>query len=340
MRIIQIVRRFGPVGGLEGYAWQLTRALAARSLAVAVVCETDESEAIKGVAVTALGKMRPKPRWLHYLRFARRVAAQRKMQSRKNEIWHSHEMVTCAEVGTFHSTAHGAGERALHKRLDPTWHVNRWLERRTMAGLALRAMVPVSAPVRAQLAAVHPRWAERLADPIRPGVELPEPIATRETGLVMGFIGREWKRKGLPRVLEMLRAMPDARLVIAGVPREEIARLLVGLENRVELLGWVKDPNEFYSRIHLLVHPAKLEAYGMVVAEALARRIPVLVSEATGASADMGAAGRALPHTAPVQSWAAAAREMLAQPPEAFPPTRSWAEVAEEYHLLYQGLTL
>ena len=64
MRIIQIVRRFGPVGGLEGYAWQLARALAARSLAVAVVCETDESEFIKGVAVTALGKMRPKPRWL------------------------------------------------------------------------------------------------------------------------------------------------------------------------------------------------------------------------------------------------------------------------------------
>ena len=89
----------------------------------------------------------------------------------------------------------------------------------------------------------------RLADPIRPGVDLPEPIVLSETGPVMGFIGREWKRKGLPRVLAMLRAMPDARLLIAGVPREEIARLLEGLENRVELLGWVKDPNEFYSRI-------------------------------------------------------------------------------------------
>ena len=335
MRIIQIVRRFGPVGGLEGYAWQLTRALAARSLAVAVVCETDESEAIKGVAVTALGKMRPKPRWLHYLRFARRVAAQRKMQSRKNEIWHSHEMVTCAEVGTFHSTAHGAGERALHKRLDPTWHVNRWLERRTMAGSALRAMVPVSAPVRAQLAAVHPRWAERLTNPIRPGVELPEPIATRETGPVMGFIGREWKRKGLPRVLEMLRAMPDARLVIAGVPREEIARLLVGLEARVELLGWVNDPNDFYSRIRLLVHPAKLEAYGMVVPEAMARGIGVLVSEATGAAAEVGAAGCVLPHTAPPSQWIQAARALLVSPPVEFSPARIWPEVAADYESLY-----
>ena len=340
MRIIQIVRRFGSVGGLEGYAWQLTRALAARGLAVAVVCETDESEPIDGVPVTVLGRMRPKPRWLHYLRFARRVAAQRKIQSRKNEIWHSHEMVTCAEVGTFHSTAHGAGERALHKRLDPTWHINRWLERRTMAGAALRAMVPVSAPARQQLAAAHPRWASRLANPIRPGVDLPEPFVAREVGPVMGFIGREWKRKGLPRVLEMLRAMPAARLVIAGVPRKEIARLLEGLEDRVELLGWIDDPADFYKRIRLLVHPAKLEAYGMVVAEALARRIPVLVSEATGASADMGTAGRALPHTAPVQPWAAAAREMLAQSPEKFPPIRSWAEVAEEHHLLYQRLTL
>ena len=335
MRIIQIVRRFGPVGGLEGYAWQLTRALAVRGLNVAVVCETDESEPIDGVPVTALGKMRPKPRWLHYLRFARRVAGQRQMHRAQNEIWHSHEMVTCAEVSTFHSTAHGAGERALHKRLDPTWHVNRWLERRTMAGSALRAMVPVSAPVRAQLAAVHPRWAERLADPIRPGVELPEPIATRETGLVMGFIGREWKRKGLPRVLEMLRAMPDARLVIAGVPREEIARLLVGLEARVELLGWVKDPNDFYSRIRLLIHPAKLEAYGMVVAEALARRIPVLVSEATGAAAEVGTAGHVLPHTAPASQWIQATRDLLATPFSKFPPLRTWPEVAADYESLY-----
>ena len=340
MRIIQIVRRFGPVGGLEGYAWQLTRALAARGIDVAVVCETDESEPIDGVPVTALGKMRPKPRWLHYLRFARRVAGERQKQSVQNEMWHSHEMVTCAEVATFHSTAHGAGERSLHKRLDPTWHVNHWLERRTMGGAALRAMVPVSAPVRAQLAAAHPHWASRLADPIRPGVDFSEPIAARETGPIIGFIGREWKRKGLPRVLEMLRAMPNVRLVIAGVPRAEIARLLVGIEDRVELLGWVKDPNEFYSRIRLLVHPAKLEAYGMVVAEALARGIPVLVSEATGASADMGAAGCALPHTAPVQPWVDAARELLAHPPKEFPPIRSWAEVAEEYNLLYQGLSL
>ena len=110
MRIVQIVRRFGPVGGLEGYAWQLTRALAVRGLNVAVVCETDESEPIDGVPVTTLGKMRPKPRWLHYLRFARRVAGQRQTHRVQNEIWHSHEMVTCAEVSTFHSTAHGAGE--------------------------------------------------------------------------------------------------------------------------------------------------------------------------------------------------------------------------------------
>ncbi len=340
MRVVQIVRRFGPVGGLEGYAWQLTRALAARGHDLAVVCETDESEPITGVTVTALGTMRPKPRWLHYLRFGRRVAMQRRARSVQDEIWHSHEMITCADVCTFHSTAHGVGERALHKRLDPTWHINRWLERRTMAASSLRAMVPVSLLVRAQLAAAHPRWANRLANPIRPGVEKPNLIEMNESGPVMGFIGREWKRKGLPRVLEMLRAMPEARLVIAGVPREEIARLLVGLENRVELLGWVKDPNEFYSRIRLLVHPAKLEAYGMVVAEALARRIPALVSEATGASTDIGKAGRALPYTAPTSSWVDSAHELLSQPSVEFPSIRSWAEVAEEYDTLYQTLTL
>jgi UDP-glucose:(heptosyl)LPS alpha-1,3-glucosyltransferase len=341
MRIVQIVRRFGPVGGMETYAWQLTRALAASGRSVHVVCETDETEAMPGVTVEALGGTNPFPRWRHHLRFSRRAADYRQQHFQSGELWHSHEFVTSAEVGTFHSTIHGADDnRVWHKRLDPTWHLNCWLEKRVMNSSRLKQMVAVSNLVRKQLLGAHPKQSHKLAPHISPGVapiENPSPIVTAP---VLGFIGREWERKGLRRVLEILRAIPEAKLVIAGVPREEIARLLEGLENRVELLGWVKDPNDFYSRIRLLVHPAKLEAYGMVVAEALARRIPVLVSEATGASADMGAAGRALPHTAPVQPWARAARELLAQLPEEFPPVRSWTEVAEEYHLLYQGLTL
>jgi UDP-glucose:(heptosyl)LPS alpha-1,3-glucosyltransferase len=336
MRIVQIVRRFGPVGGMETYAWQLTRALAASGRAVQVVCETQETEAMPGVTVEALGGTNPFPRWRHHLRFSRRVADYRQQHFQPGDLWHSHEFVTCAEVGTFHSTVHGAGEtRAWRKRLDPTWHLNRWLENRVMASRQLVRMAAVSNLVREQLLRAHPKQAHKLAAHISPGVVPVENATPIPTKPILGFIGREWERKGLRRVLEILRAIPEAKLVIAGVPREEVARLLAGLEDRVELLGWVKDPDEFYSRIRLLVHPAKLEAYGMVVAEALARRIPVLVSEATGAAAEVGTAGHVLPHTAPASQWIQATRDLLATPPSKFPPLRTWPEVAADYESLY-----
>ncbi|MBC8325652.1 MAG: glycosyltransferase family 4 protein [Verrucomicrobia subdivision 3 bacterium] len=341
MRIVQIVRRFGPVGGMETYAWQLTRALAANGRPVRVVCETNESDPMPGVTVDALGSTNSFPRWRHHLQFSRRVADFRQQHPQPRDLWHSHESVTCAEVGTFHSTIHGAGEaRAWHKRFDPTWHLNRWIEKRVIFSPRLKQMVAVSNLVREQLRHAHPKQAHKFASHISPGVEPIEKPAPIVTEPILGFIGREWKRKGLRRVLEILQAIPEAKLVIAGVPPDEISGLLGGLQDRVEILGWIDDPADFYKRIRLLIHPAKLEAYGMVVPEALARSVPVLASEATGASADMGAAGRALPHTAPAQSWADAARELLAHPPKDFPPIRSWAEVAEEYHLLYQGLTL
>jgi len=339
MRVVQIVRRFGPVGGMETYAWQLTRALATNGRAVHVVCEAEESEALPNVTVEALGGTNPFPRWRHHLRFSQRVAKYWQQHFQPGDIWHSHEFVTCAEVGTFHSTIHGAGESwAWHKRLDPTWHLNRWLEKRVMNSSRLKQMVAVSNLVREQLLGAHPKQSYKLAPEISPGVapiENPSPIVTAP---ILGFIGREWERKGLLRVLEILRAIPEARLVIAGVPPDEIWGFLAGIQNRVELLGWIDDPEDFYKRIRLLIHPAKLEAYGMVVPEAMARGIGVLASKATGAAAEVGTAGRVLPHTAPASQWIQAARALLASPPVEFPPARAWVEVAADYEVLYSAI--
>ena len=339
MRVVQIVRRFGPVGGMETYAWQLTRTLATNGRPVHVVCETEESEALSNVTVEALGGTNPFPRWRHHLRFSQRVSKYWQQHFQPGDIWHSHEFVTCAEVGTFHSTVHGAGESwAWHKRLDPTWHLNRWLEKRVMNSSRLKQMVAVSNLVREQLLGAHPKQSRKLAPHISPGVapiENPSPIVTAP---VLGFIGREWERKGLRRVLEILQAIPEAKLIIAGVPPVEIQHLLTGIEDRVESLGWIDDPADFYKRIRLLIHPAKLEAYGMVVPEALARGIGVLASKATGAATEVGTAGRVLPHTSSKEQWIQAARDLLIDPPGEYHSPRTWPEVAADYEALYNTI--
>lgn len=70
MQLLHIVRRFGPVGGMERYVWELTRALAAAGHNITVVCESMQADAAPaGITVVELGTVRPRPRWLAHLRF-------------------------------------------------------------------------------------------------------------------------------------------------------------------------------------------------------------------------------------------------------------------------------
>jgi UDP-glucose:(heptosyl)LPS alpha-1,3-glucosyltransferase len=69
---------------------------------------------------------------------------------------------------------------------------------------------------------------------------------------------------------------------VAGMPPEEVSYLFKKLpDDSYELLGWQKT-EEFLSKINLLIHPALSEPFGMVVAEANAAGVPVLVSTQAG----------------------------------------------------------
>ena len=77
----------------------------------------------------------------------------------------------------------------------------------------------------------------------------------------------------------------------------------------------------------------------MVVTEALARRIPVLVSDRVGASSVVRPEnGQVLPIEASLEEWTENAREILewelARVPEY---TRPWSSVIEEYMELYNA---
>jgi len=55
------------------------------------------------------------------------------------------------------------------------------------------------------------------------------------------------------------------------------------LRGDVELLGWMEDMEEFFESIDILVHvPTEPEPFGLVVAEAMARGIPVICSRGGG----------------------------------------------------------
>ena len=72
-RIIQIVRRCGPAGGMEEYAWQLTRSLAKADHPVEALCEVDVSNGDPEIPITALGTSLRRCRWRKHMHFSSKV---------------------------------------------------------------------------------------------------------------------------------------------------------------------------------------------------------------------------------------------------------------------------
>jgi len=99
-------------------------------------------------------------------------------------------------------------------------------------------------------------------------------------------VGSGFRTKGVDRSIAALASLPDefrdkARLVVAGRGKErpliKLARRL-GVDDRVLLLGPRDDVPDLLLAADLLIHPARNEAAGSVLIEALAAGLPVLCS--------------------------------------------------------------
>lgn len=107
---------------------------------------------------------------------------------------------------------------------------------------------------------------------LNPLLASPAPPAPRRAGAV--FVGHGFHRKGLDRALAVTSL--DLPLTVVGA-------------GRGPALPWVRyvgavDARPYIAGAALLIHPARYEPYGNVVAEAVAAQIPAVVSDATGAA--------------------------------------------------------
>lgn len=347
LQVLHVVRRYGPVGGMERYVWETTRALAATGVVVEVLCEALHAPAPAGITVHQLGDIAPRPRWLSLLRFSRRAARWLVANPDAGRIIHSHERMGVHHVTTFHGPPFATiSERGWWRRASIRVAAQLWLERRELCSPQVRAVVPNSAMIGAQLARYYACIGARMADPIppavTPGPQRPQRAVPADGGTI-GFVGKEWKRKGLDiaiRVATLLRQRrPRLQLLIVGPEEAQIRALLSQLPMPARCPGWV-DSASFYPEMDVLLHPARAEPYGMVIAEAMAARVPVVISDRCGIApiVDQAGHGAVIPFNASLQSWAEACDAALSRtrPPPAY--ERSWARVAEEHLALYRGL--
>lgn len=344
LKVLHVVRRYGPVGGMERYVWEVTRELAALGHHVEVICERCHAEKPQGILVHELGEIAPRPRWLSLLRFGARVARWLKQNPRPGFVIHSNERLAAHDVTTFHGPPFATvRDKPWWKKISLRIAMQFYLERRELKAASL--IVPNSIFIQKQLAHYYPEYAHKLTEPVVPGVTALPARAWKPApadGGIIGFVGKEWQRKGLPLAIEIVKRLrqerPRLELWVAGPQPEEVQHLFAGWQGGYRLLGWRSDA-EHLRQIDVLLHPARAEPYGMVITEAMSARAPVVVSDVCGAASEVSAAaGEVVPLEAPPEQWLNAVRRQLDR--VAAPPVyaHGWREVALEYERLYGDL--
>lgn len=132
---------------------------------------------------------------------------------------------------------------------------------------------------------VLPNW----TGPATINVSTP-PRSERDSRQVIGFLGRLSTDKGVTTLAEAIRILDRRqpgryRLLVAGEPRfvdpsdyAIVDGALAGLGELAQRPGWM-DRDEFFSRIDVLAVPSLFkESFGLTAAEAMAAKVPVVVS--------------------------------------------------------------
>lgn len=243
-----------------------------------------------------------RPRWLNQIAFA----CYTWWKTRNGfDVVHSHENTWHGDVQTIHvlpfsylwfANRHGWGlflkylQLVISPRLLTYWV----LEKLRMRHQPGRFLVAVSEPVKAVLnIALHHKIEHIRVIP--PGINATHTHSSAEKmqarldlGLPMQdkcllWVGNNATKKGLPTLLKALVQLPkDIFLVIVGSAspenkwRSQVAAL--GLQDRFYFKGVLDDMTLAYTAADILVHPTLEDTFGMVVLEAMAHAVPVIVS--------------------------------------------------------------
>ena len=306
LRIAVLNRQFGArFGGAERYSVAVATQLAQRH-EVHVFAQILE-DLPPGIAGHRIAGPLAKPRWLNQLWFA---LASGWLTRRGFDVVHSHENTWHGQIQTVHvrpfRVGFFAGRRGWRRALrwlqlltSPRLLSYFGLERARMQPQLGRVIVASSDTVTHEVLQAYPQTADCLHT-IAPGVHLPAALdvaqrsalkaqARQQLGLpanapLVLFVGNDYLKKGLPALLQAL-ARPEANglhLMVVGQAthraRCEALAQRLGVHTRVHFLGSLADVTPAYQAADVLAHPTTEDTYAMVVLEAMAHGLPVLVS--------------------------------------------------------------
>ena len=305
LRIAVLNRVFSPTGGgAERYSIALVEQLASRHDIHVFAQKIEHHWA--GVTHHRVPTLLQRPRWLNQLWFAVWTWW---MTRHGFDVVHSHENTWHGNVQTVHvlPVKHNLfkGKNGLARAFrwlkvltSPRLLVYLLLERSRFTPQPGRQIVATSDSLRLVVAASYPAC-ETALSVITPGFT---PSAERSnrlpaveqhtarvkhklpvTSTCWLLVANDFRKKGLSTALDALAKLPLHHvLAVVGNPvqapefQPQISRL--NLTTRVFFLGRLADVTEAYRAANYLVHPTLEDTFAMAVLEAMAFRLPVVVS--------------------------------------------------------------
>lgn len=293
MRIALALQRDFPTGGLQRDARSLARVLTERGHGVCLVSREAEGEAPPGVErrLVPVGATSNHGRDLAFARRYRAAVADCDLVVGFDKLPALDLYFAADDCWRFRVGA--------LKSLLPRGRVRRALEEAVFGRSGAPLILALTARQRDRYRMAWGTALDRfrllppLVDPVhRPPIAATEGDSLRAAlGLAAGdrlalFVGRDAQLKGLDRLLSALAPLGDEgpHLLAVGEIGDSIKALArrLGLERRLHYREASDGLGACYAAADLVVHPARREAAGKVITEALANGLPVICSAACG----------------------------------------------------------
>jgi UDP-glucose:(heptosyl)LPS alpha-1,3-glucosyltransferase len=317
-RIAVVIPKYGRIGGAERFAYELTEWLA-RDGRYEMHVFANRWVAGPGPVTFHKVPVVRFPRFLRQVGFAWFVG--RDVESGGFDLVHAHDRIFSADVFTMHSIPHETWVRDVRRRRPSLFdRAMAWIERRLMERGGCARFLPVSGIAGDAYRSMYGFDASRVRV-LHPGVDLarftsPDRAACRAevrerygigpSEVVALFVGMNFEVKGLGVIIEAVakakvqRPGADLRLLVVGKGDPSEYRSLatsMGIGDAVIFAGPQEGVEEFYLASDLFVMLSRFDTFGMVVLEAMAARLPVILSVNVGAKdlVEVGVNGFVLP---------------------------------------------
>lgn len=305
-KIAVVIPKYGLVGGAEGFAAELTERIALNDqydIHVFANRWTTRCDRITFHKVTVFSF----PKFLTTISFAH--FAGRKIQQMGFDLIHAHDRIFDADIFTMHGIPHRLWVQEVRKkRMSLFDYGTEWVEKTLIENIKCKKFIPVSSLAGEKFLQAYPHVAKDKVEIIHPGIDLErferldrqssrqkmrQRFGIDEKDIVILFVAMNFDIKGLDRLIPVVAnarsQYPTAgfKLLVAGRDKERKYRHLVknlGIKDDVIFAGVQKETlDQIYLASDIFCILSKFDTFGIVVLEAFAASLPVIVSGNVGA---------------------------------------------------------